>query len=213
MSGLQTLILAIVLLLLVCSLLFFRSGKAKISMAQLFDLEIEIGEANKGTAGKAIEKAAEQRGDHDSQLAVQKIDRTKRARLARVLWVDDNPDFNLFETLALEQLGLLVTKATSTDAGVFYLNNMEFSLVITDAQRGRDPDAGMALLDRLQRLNPEIPVIVYTMGAANKRERFVNAGARAVVDTPSELIAAVLDERSYLLTTGDADARRRVQAD
>lgn len=196
MTGLQTLILAIVLLVLVCSLLFLRGGKAKISMAQLVDLEIEVGETNRNEAKKAVVQAAEQRGDREVQPVIQEIDRTKRARVARVLWVDDNPDYNLYETLALEQLGLLVTKATSTEAGMSYFNNLNFSLVVTDAQRGPDAEAGMTLLKELQRVNPEIPVIVYTMGAADKREQLVNAGARAVVDTPSELIHVVLNEQA-----------------
>ncbi|WP_329230189.1 response regulator [Streptomyces canus] len=165
-------------------------------MAQLVDLEIEVGETNRNEAKKAVVQAAEQRGDREVQPVIQEIDRTKRARVARVLWVDDNPDYNLYETLALEQLGLLVTKATSTEAGMSYFNNLNFSLVVTDAQRGPDAEAGMTLLKELQRVNPEIPVIVYTMGAADKREQLVNAGARAVVDTPSELIHVVLNEQA-----------------
>jgi CheY-like chemotaxis protein len=198
MTGLQALILAIVILVLVSALLFFRNGKARISMAQLFDLEIEVGETNKNDAEEAAIKAAEQRGDHEVQPVIQKIGRTKKVRLARVLWVDDNPDNNLYETQALEQLGLLVMKATSTEAGMFYFSNMDFSLVITDAQRGDDADAGMRLVKELQRTRPGTPVIVYTVGAAARREQLINAGARAVVDTPSELIAAVLEERASL---------------
>ncbi|MFF3331623.1 response regulator [Streptomyces sp. NPDC002888] len=196
MTGLQTLILVAALLVLVCSLLLFRGGKAKISMAQLFDLEIEVGEANKNGAKKAAVQAAEQRGDQEVQPVIEEIGQTKKARLARVLWVDDNPDNNVYETLALEQLGLLVTKATSTDSGMFYFNDLDFSLVVTDAQRGPDADAAMNLLKELREVKPEIPVIVYTMGAADKREQLVNAGARAVVETPSELIKAVLNERA-----------------
>ncbi|MBT2366822.1 response regulator [Streptomyces sp. ISL-10] len=196
MTGLQTLILTIVLLVLVCSLLFFRGGNARISMAQLIDLEIKVGEKNRNEAKKAIVKAAEQRGDRDVQPVLQEIEQTKTARVARVLWVDDNPDNNLYETLALEQLGLLVTKATSTDAGMFYFNNLDFSFVVTDVHRESDADAGMTLLKELQRVKPEIPVIAYTMGAAEIRDQFINAGARAVVDTPAGLIHAALNERA-----------------
>ncbi|MEW2811907.1 response regulator [Streptomyces massasporeus] len=198
MTGLQTLILAIVILVLVCSLLFLRDGKAKISMAQIFDLEIEVGDANKNEAEKAIVKAAEQRGDRNVQPIIQEIGQTKRTRLARILWVDDNPDYNLYETLALEQLGFLVTKAASTEAGMIYFSNMDFSLVITDAQRGPDAEAGMTLLKESQRVKPGTPVIVYTMGAADKRDKLVTAGARAVVDAPSELITAVLEQRGSM---------------
>ncbi|MDQ6772756.1 MAG: hypothetical protein M3024_07180, partial [Candidatus Dormibacteraeota bacterium] len=44
--------------------------------------------------------------------------------------------------IPLEQLGLFVMKATSTDAGEFYLRRLEFAIVITDAGRGRDFSAG-----------------------------------------------------------------------
>jgi PleD family two-component response regulator len=59
-------------------------------------------------------------------------------RLRRILWVDDKPDQNLYETLALEQLGLAITKATASRAAFSYLGAQSYRVVITDLGRPGD---------------------------------------------------------------------------
>jgi CheY-like chemotaxis protein len=200
MTGTQTLIVALVLIAVVFVLLFRAlslrvPAKAKLSLGQFLGAELEFGAADKERAKESVRNATAQRGRGDARTAEERIDQTQTARVARVLWVDDNPDYNLFETVALEELGMFVTKANSTEAGEFYLRRLKFALVITDLRRGNNPDAGMELLETVKKINKDIPVIVYTLNADHQRAQLVDAGAQAVVDTPSELIAAALEYR------------------
>jgi CheY-like chemotaxis protein len=198
-TGNQLLIVALVLIVAVFILLFralsLRApGRAKLSFGDIFKVEIDLGVADRERAKKAIGSAIQERGGN-VDTAGQEIDRASTTRVGRVLWVDDHPDYNLHETIALEELGLFVTKATATHAAEVYLQSLRFDLVITDLGRGDDPDAGLELLKKVQLTQESIPVIVYTLAASEKRTALVQAGARAVVDTPSELIAAVLTNR------------------
>ena len=185
--------------ILVVVVLAVRKGsptKAKITVGEIFHAEVEVGTAERAAAIEAVRKAAEQKGGTDATPGAQAIDRTTVARLARVLWVDDNPDCNLYETVALERLGLFVTKATSTEAGEFFLRELPISIVVTDVVRGKDQEAGKTLLAKVKSSHPELPVIFYTTGAEMKRAALVAAGAAAVVDVPGDLIAAVVQQRT-----------------
>lgn len=199
MTGTQLLIVALVLIVAIFILLFralsLRApGKAKLSFGDLFNVEIDLGAADKDRAKEAIGSAIKERGGNIGK-AQQQIDQARTTRVARVLWVDDHPDYNLHETIALEELGLFVTKATATEAAEVYLQSLKFALVITDLGRGNNPNAGLELLKKVKLIQKDVPVIVYTLGASEKRTWLTQSGARAVVDTPSDLIAAVLANR------------------
>lgn len=172
------------------------SGKAEFSIGSLLTAKVEFDAVTRERAKESIRKAAEQRGETDVSKVEQKIDKTASVRLARLLWVDDNPDNNLYETVALEQLGLLVTKATSTYAGLFYLSQLQYALAITDLGRDEGPEAGIDFIRRAKTAYPDLPVIVYTMNADVVRAKLVGAGAAAVVDRPGDLVSAVLATRN-----------------
>jgi CheY-like chemotaxis protein len=166
-----------------------RGGGAKVSLSfgQLFQAEITLDEQNTSSAENAVRRAAEERGEAVTASPVQDTS----TRLARVLWVDDNPDNNLYETIALEQLGRFVTKATSTWAAQRYLAELPFSLVITDVGRGDGPRAGDDLIQQIRATNKTLPIIVYTVAAEAQHDRLRNLGAHEVVDSPDDLIRQV----------------------
>lgn len=168
-----------------------RGGKAKASWSfgELFTTTVELGPADTASAENAVEQAATQRGETPDSSS-EPIARTV-TRLARVLWVDDLPDNNLFETVALENLGRFVTKTTSTEAALIYLEEMDFALVITDLGRGHDRHAGQEFVRLVRASGRTVPIVVYAVGAADKRTTLIATGADAVVDKPSELIREV----------------------
>jgi CheY-like chemotaxis protein len=181
--------------ILVIAILLLRTqgrggaGEATFSFAELFSATVKFGQQDTAGAGRAAREAAKRHGkplDDESSVPPQPA-----ARLARVLWVDDNPDNNLYETVALERLGRFVTKATSTDAGLEYLSQLDFALVITDLGRRDDPKGGITLIERMQESGITLPVVVYTVDAEKVRDEVVAAGATAVVDTPAELLRQV----------------------
>lgn len=69
-----------------------------------------------------------------------------------------------------------MTKATTTEAAVGYLQHLEFALVLTDVARGKNPNAGLELLERVKHIRKEVPVIVYTMSAVAKLAELTEAG-------------------------------------
>lgn len=181
--------------LIVVAILLWRAGnrgtgaKVSLSFGQLFEAQITLDQKNASSAETAVRRAAEERGETVAVNPVPAPDTS--TRLARLLWVDDNPDNNLYETVAFEQLGRFVTKTTSTVAAMRYLDELPFSLIITDVGRGNDPHAGEDLIRRVRAAGRTAPIIVYTRGAAAQRDHLRGLGADAVVDMPDELIREV----------------------
>jgi CheY-like chemotaxis protein len=205
------LIIGLAVVLLIAILLFWgqrrgRPTEATFTLAELFSATVKVGPTPTDTAeaNKALREAEKQRGvAPDVEAAVSP---PRAAHLARVLWVDDNPDYNIYETVALERLGRVVTKATSTDAGLRYLSELDFALVITDLGRRDDAKGGITLIKQMKKLSSTLPVVVYTLNADQHRHKVdeaMDAGAKAVVETPGQLLRHV-DE---LLASSTATSR------
>ena len=62
----------------------------------------------------------------------------RRASDARALWVDDDPDRNVFERQSLEALGLSFVLAASTEEALDRVAHQHFDVVISDLERPSD---------------------------------------------------------------------------
>ncbi|MDW5614086.1 response regulator [Mycolicibacterium sp. D5.8-2] len=199
MSGTQIFIIALLLVVGVLALLLIsmRSKtptQAKLSVQNVFSLEFSVTPEDIDRAANAAGDAAEGRGQSSEEAATEvrsELAPFERLHLQRVLWVDDHPDNNVFEVLALMQLGFLITTATSNDAARRYLDEANFDLVITDLGRGSSDD-GINLVRELHGREEGPPVIVYTVNADERRDNLIKLGAMAVEDRPSALIGAAL---------------------
>jgi CheY-like chemotaxis protein len=208
MSGTQTLIavlvlgggaLAVVFALMNAALRRRRSGEFKFSIANIFSAELSLPADEKAKAVDAIVAAAKFKG-HPSDAAAShvrsQVSSLDQVTIRRALWVDDKPDNNLYETMALVHLGVFVISATSNDAARRYLAGVRFDLVITDLGRQGTEDNGFVLVNELHANRPDLPVVVYTLDAALHRTELQRAGAYAIQDEPAALIDAVLDALS-----------------
>ena len=82
---------------------------------------------------------------------------------AKILWVDDRPDNNVYERQALSDLGATVTTATDTDQGMRHLaGKVRFDAIVTDFARTNDPKAGYTLLSLVRKLLDPPPVVIYS---------------------------------------------------
>ena len=116
----------------------------------------------------------------------------------RVLWVDDRPEGNRFETAALAKLQIEVVAARSTDEAlqIVAADREGFALVISDWERTGEPaQAGLSLLARLREAGVHWP-LVYYHGEAGARRASRAAEARAAgalgeAVLPDELMALV----------------------
>lgn len=85
----------------------------------------------------------------------------RRASRSTVLWVDDNPDNNIYERQSLEALGVSFVLARSTDEALKQIARQRFDAVISDMGRPPDSRAGYTLLDKLRSSENQTPFIIY----------------------------------------------------
>ena len=85
----------------------------------------------------------------------------RRIEDSRVLWVDDNPDNNIYERQSLEALGVRFVLSTSTADALSKTKNQQFDAIISDMGRPPDRTAGYTLLDALRSSGDRTPFIIY----------------------------------------------------
>jgi CheY-like chemotaxis protein len=201
MTSTQTFIAVLVALIgtfiLIFVLLHRRPGSAEFSVGDLFKAKVSLDSDDKTKAVEAIGNAAEEKGKSSAMATIQArsdVSSLNKVPISRVLWVDDHPDNNVNETLALLHLGVFVVTATSNRAARRYLDDIEFNAVITDLGRPPRGDDGAALVKELHADKPKLPVIVYTGNAPAVRLELTRDGAAAVEDEPAALLNAILRE-------------------
>jgi CheY-like chemotaxis protein len=139
-----------------------------------------------------LKKVAHERNQSaDVPTAIDNLDMVKAVRRARVLWVDDHPDYNIDEHLMLRDPGMYTTATTSSEAARRYLDAGAFDLLITDLTSGLNRQAGLTLIEELRNAENHIPAVIYTL---NPGERVAKANALGVATatTPGALLTAVL---------------------
>jgi CheY-like chemotaxis protein len=160
----------------------------------------EIGGDERAGAKQGLE-AASQRAEAERpesselvrdarQRAAQRLAETRRIRPASVLWVDDNPEGNVYENHMLSSLGLSITQVTTSEAALSLLKRRRFDLVITDLTRDEDASAGLKLL---REISDGFPRIVYALEPGEREQEALKLGAAAVTTTPGDLLQAVLE--------------------
>jgi len=113
----------------------------------------------------------------------------------KVLWVDDNPDNNIWERQALESYGVEFVLAQSTDEAVQQLQDKgPFTAIISDMGRVGDAQAGYTLLSIVREKPIQVPYFIYT--AANHEESLSHdakvRGAHGLTSDPDALVAMVV---------------------
>jgi CheY-like chemotaxis protein len=119
-------------------------------------------------------------------------------RVARALWVDDNPPGNVHERRMLERLHVDFDLARSTEEALTYLIGRRYQLIVTDLTRpdetgAENPRAGLEFLRRLSCAPTVPPILVYAGRIDERRSEALAYGARTVTAIPSELLQAVVD--------------------
>lgn len=110
---------------------------------------------------------------------------------ARILWVDDNPENNIYEREALLTLGTITDTATTTEEGMAALRSNVYDLVISDMRRGSVPDEGLSLLREMQKDRYPQQVVFYVGTVDPEKGR--PAGSFGITDRPDELLHLIMD--------------------
>ena len=80
---------------------------------------------------------------------------------ARVLWVDDQPEKNIYERQALEQLGIQFTISSSTEEAIQKLQHGNYKVIIFDMDRTSDRQAEYSFLQEIRKRGVTTPFIIY----------------------------------------------------
>ena len=112
-------------------------------------------------------------------------------RGARILWIDDNPDWIEWERRVLERLGTEVAVVTGTDEALDHLAVERVDVILSDITRGGDPQAGVATLPQLHEAAPHARVIFYV--ADLDASQAPPAGSAGITNRPDDLLHLMLD--------------------
>lgn len=79
----------------------------------------------------------------------------------RILWVDDYPSNNEIIIDLFENRGIRFDLAVTTAQGINLFKENKYDIIITDMGRGKEPDAGLKLIEKLKKLDCDTPIIVF----------------------------------------------------
>jgi CheY-like chemotaxis protein len=157
--------------------------------------------ASRGTApsdGRGVSENTQEIADVVAEAVTPRA--MRRLSDARILWVDDRPENNLYERRALEAFGVRSTLSTSTEDALRKSELSPYDAIISDMGRPPDPRAGYTLLDALRKRGDRTPFVIYA--GSNAPEHKAEArkhGALGSTNRPEELFQLVL---SAILTSG-----------
>jgi CheY-like chemotaxis protein len=112
-----------------------------------------------------------------------------------ILWADDNPKNNAFLIEGLQDQGIDVVTALSTNEALAKFSGKKFDRVITDLGRQEDgrfnPMAGIELIRRIRSMDAHVPIFVYTnvRSASEQRRTALEAGANDITASPTDLLS------------------------
>ena len=97
------------------------------------------------------------------QVARRAVRVAEIVRGAKLLLVNDNPLEMRIPIRILEELGLTMDIANSTEVALSKLEGGRYHVVVSDMRRGAELDAGIKLLDQIRDKHISVPVI-FTVG-------------------------------------------------
>lgn len=111
----------------------------------------------------------------------------------RILWVDDHPKNNSYLFATLEERGVRVDTALSTDEGIAQFKKLTYDIVVSDMARPEGDKAGIDLTRKIKGIRPATPVYIFCgVGAAHSlRAEALAAGASEITSSASTLLGAL----------------------
>jgi CheY-like chemotaxis protein len=123
----------------------------------------------------------------------------------KVLWVDDRPDGNTPLIALLRNAGVEIDVVFTTAEVIplfrsapYDFRRKPYDIIISDVERGGDPQAGIKMLRQLEQYNINVPVLIFA--GQFDPEKGVDRRIFAGTSEPVDLIHYVIDlmERSRL---------------
>jgi CheY-like chemotaxis protein len=201
----------------VAALLWAVGGGAVVLLAWKAVKDGSLTELNVGPSGVGFKRAeqklqesveeAERAGGRSVPASAQhaiikRLDRHRDLlRSARVLWVDDHPEYNASVVQLLEEFGTKVELARTNDEAIKRLEYVTYDAIITDVRRDdegeRSDVKGIDFAEKAYRYAPH-GVILYTLNFDPANHRHRSDGNDASADERLELVRQV---QSYVFGT------------
>lgn len=150
------------------------------------DLQLKLAELEKNLAASAPSAQMAPRAPMAARSA-------PAAETRRILWVDDMPRNNSFLIAALQEQGVRVDQATSTDEGLARAKSLRYDAVVSDMGRPEGEKAGIDLTRKLKALQPQTPVFLFCSphSALALRDEALAAGADGITASGTSLLSAL----------------------
>jgi CheY-like chemotaxis protein len=137
--------------------------------------------------------AGETPGDAAAATVILAASAVEGPGFASILWVDDELVNVAYEVSILQNRGVIVVTATSTQDALRKLTGVQ--AVVTDSARTEDghfnPRAGIDLIRSVHSARPGLPVFIYTLASIAQQieNEALGAGAAGVFSSSVEIIA------------------------
>jgi CheY-like chemotaxis protein len=147
--------------------------------------------------GKVIAPAAKRArasAFRKASAAISREEPRKKSKSQRkILWVDDNPDNNIFERRAMQSYNIKFELAESTGEALAKLRTAKFDAIISDMGRPPDMEAGYTLLSALRGSGDQTPFFIYAGSDSPEHLRLaLKRGAQGSTNRSDKLITSVL---------------------
>ncbi|RCL87169.1 MAG: hypothetical protein DBW62_06325 [Microbacterium sp.] len=188
-TGFVTLVLGFVGVIIVMALVgvnlwIRRTSTVRVAAQRLSTIEITLAPEDREAVATQLREAHTARGGQGLGVTPKL---PERVHPGRVLWVDDDPDTSMSETIALQKLGTTVTKTNHADAALAYLSADTYTALVFGIVPDSDLDAIEAFVSRARTSQPGIVTLGYAAPGV-----VTDAGDFTLVRDPSELVAAVI---------------------
>jgi CheY-like chemotaxis protein len=168
---------------------------AKAAQNQLYGLQKSACEASKADE-QAQCQSRKQECLSVAKACIATRDDARAAKIDRalLLWVDDNPENNIYERQALIEMGTQIILANNTQAALEQLKTHSIDVIISDFKRSDDPVGGYTLLEEVRKYPTPPPYIIFSGSssaalAAEARRK----GAYGETNQPAELFRLVIE--------------------
>ena len=110
----------------------------------------------------------------------------------RILWVDDNPENNLYERKSFESIGITFSFALSTNQALDLISHNKFAVIISDMARQEGQKEGYVLLEAIRKKGNKTPFFIYTgYNPPEYKDEARKKGANGSTNHPQELFTLV----------------------
>jgi CheY-like chemotaxis protein len=114
--------------------------------------------------------------------------------MTRILWVDDIPNNNSYLVATLNDHGIKVDTALSTEEALEKFKSSSYDAIISDMGRPEGPKAGLDLTQKIRAMDETVPIYISTTSANARylRREVMEAGANNITSSGTTLLSYLL---------------------